>query len=289
MNSLKNNLYIRLLKPTHWIKNLLVALPLLMSGDFSSTRILSVVSGIISFSLLSSAVYILNDILDIEYDRMHYAKHKRPLAAAKVPVEKALVLAFLLIGVTFLFHWLMASSVMLLFAYLLLNYFYSVVGKRIRFIDILLLSSFYLIRVIYGGQIVAVELTGWFMATITMAVLAISVHKRYMECVRSEHVVLPGRAYTKEDAVLLRHMMFNFSTMVQVLLNIHAYFVLGISEFYFYCLMNLITAGIILLYFDESTRRSDDPVARILENKKLLVMVFLFLVLYSYEVISYHK
>lgn len=178
---------------------------------------------------------------------------------------------------------------MLLVVYLLLNYFYSIIGKRIRFIDILLLSSFYLIRVIYGGQIAGVNLTGWFMATITMAVLAVSIHKRYMECVNTEHEVLPGRGYTKQDAVLLKHVMFNFSGMVQVLLNIHAYFVLNINEFYFYCLMNLITAGIILLYFDDSQDKVDDPVARILGNKKLLVMLMLFLILYSYEVIRFHK
>ena len=273
----------------HWVKNLLVALPLLMSGNFDRDNIEAVIFGIISFSLLSSAVYILNDVLDIENDRMHVNKRKRPLAAALIPVERAIGLAFLLIAVTFVFHVWRSSSIILLAVYLLLNYFYSVAGKRIRFIDILLLSSFYLIRVIYGGEIVTVHLTGWFMATITMAVLAISIHKRYMECVISVHEVLPGRGYTKQDAVLLRHMMFNFSAMVQVLLNIHAYFVLNISEFYFYCLMNLITAGIILLYFDDSQNTTDDPVARILGNKKLLVMLFLFLTLYSYEVIRFHK
>lgn len=273
----------------HWIKNLLVTLPLLMSGNFNADNIISVILGIISFSLLSSAVYILNDVLDIEHDRMHPNKRKRPLASASIPVEKAIGLAFLLIVVTLLYHFLRSSSILLLVAYLLLNYFYSIAGKRIRFIDILLLSSFYLIRVIYGGQIASVNLTGWFMATITMAVLAISIHKRYMECVITEHEVLPGRGYTKQDATLLKHVMFNFSGMVQVLLNIHAYFVLNISEFYFYCLMNLITAGIILLYFDDSQNTSDDPVARILGNKKLLIMLLLFLILYSYEVIRFHK
>lgn len=283
------NAYIRLLKPAHWVKNLLVALPLLMSGNFTAAHIMAVLAGILSFSFLSSAVYILNDILDIEYDRMHHSKYQRPLAAATVQVEKALVLAFIMIAVVFVFHLVMGLSVWLLLIYLLLNYFYSIAGKRIRFVDILLLSSFYLIRVIYGGEIAGVTLTGWFMATITMAVLAISVHKRYMECMNTVHEEVPGRGYTKSDTVLLRHVMFNFSTMVQVLLNIHAYFVLGISEFYFYCLMNLITAGIILLYFDDSKNASDDPVTRILGNRKLLVMVFLFLVLYSYEVISYQK
>lgn len=273
----------------HWVKNLLVALPLLMSGNFNRDNIVSVILGIITFSLLSSAVYILNDVLDIEHDRMHQHKRKRPLAAASIPVEKAIGLAFLFIGITFIYHWFRSSSIMFLVVYLLLNYFYSIIGKRIRFIDILLLSSFYLIRVMYGGQIAAVNLTGWFMATITMAVLAISIHKRYLECVITEHEVLPGRGYTKQDAALLKHVMFNFSGMVQVLLNIHAYFVLNISEFYFYCLMNLITAGIILLYFDDSQNSSDDPVARILGNKKLLVMLLLFLILYSYEVIRFHK
>lgn len=78
----------------HWIKNFLVALPLLMSGNFDSDNIVSVIFGIVSFSLLSSAVYILNDVLDIEHDRMHQNKWRRPLASASIPVEKAILLAF---------------------------------------------------------------------------------------------------------------------------------------------------------------------------------------------------
>lgn len=258
-----HNAYIRLLKPAHWVKNLLVALPLLMSGNFASAHIAAVLAGILSFSFLSSAVYILNDILILsmtECTTVSTSGHWQQLLCRLKSTRTGLFL----IAVVFIFHVVMGLSVWLLLIYLLLNYFYSIAGKRIRFVDILLLSSFYLIRVIYGGEIAGVTLTGWFMATITMAVLAISVHKRYMECMNTVYDEVPGRGYTKSDTVLLRHVMFNFSTMVQVLLNIHAYFVLGISEFYFYCLMNLITAGIILFYFDDSKNASDDPVARIL-------------------------
>lgn len=286
---MKSNRYIQLLRPKNWIKNLLVALPLLLSGSIDVASLNVVALAFISFSLLSSSVYIFNDIRDIDYDRMHPHKCQRPLASADVRIEFAFMLAVGLFLIAILMDWLLIGSCWILVLYFVVNYFYSTVGKRVRFLDIMLLTTFYLLRVFYGSEVANVELTGWFAATITMAVLAVSVHKRYMECVNAEYNVIPGRGYTKNDIQLLRNMMYNFSMVVQVLLNIHAYFVLNITSAYFFCLINMVAGCIMFVYFDESKNRSEDPVSRILHNKILLILLLIFFSLYSYEVIVHSE
>jgi hypothetical protein len=149
----------------------------------------------------------------------------------------------------------------------------------------MILCSFYLIRVIYGALVVNVPLTGWFVATLIMIVFAISINKRFMELKISVQEKLPGRGYTKEDEPILHALMINFSIAALVLLNIHAYFVLYIQTFYFYCAINVITPGIIFYYFDYSKNKSDDPVDKIIKNKGLLFLTVLLLILYYYEMI----
>ena len=177
------------------------------------------------------------------------------------------------------------SAFLVLIVYFIINYFYSIKGKDIRFVDIMILSLFYLIRVIYGGLLVNIPLTGWFVATLTMIVFGISINKRFMELKISNNEKLPGRGYTKEDEPLLHALMINFSIAALVLLNIHANFVLQIQSYYFYCAINVITPGIILYYFDYSNNISDDPVEKILKNKKLLFLTSLLIMLYYYEMI----
>ena len=128
-----------------------------------------------------------------------------------------------------------------------------------------------------------VTLTGWFVSTLTMIVFAISINKRFMELKISLQTKLPGRGYTKDDEAILHILMINFSIAALVLLNIHAYFVLHIQSYYFYCILNLFTPGIIFYYFDYSKNKSDDPVEKIIKNKGILLIASIIIILYYYE------
>lgn len=280
------NPYIKLLRPSNWVKNLIIGFPLLLSSHFTQEAIFNTLIGMVSFSFMASGGYIINDIRDIDKDRQHSKKRNRPLANGHAWVEHSFILALLLMGTSLLINFFLGvKPFLILLTYFVLNYFYSVQGKKIRFVDILLLSSFYIIRIFYGAEIGPVLLTGWFMATITMAVLALSLNKRYMECRNSSQAHIPGRGYQKEDEGMLLNLMFNFTIASIVLLNIHAYFVLAITSATFYFLLNLAAAGIVFTYFDYSKNNSDDPVERVLKNKRLLVMLLFFIILYSYEII----
>lgn len=280
------NKYIKLIRPKHWVKNLIIALPLILSQNFNFYALFNLLLGIFSFSLLASGGYIFNDIRDVENDRLHSMKKHRPLASGIVDISVAFYLAVFLITIAFFISfsinkWALSIS----FLYFITNYYYSIIGKELRFIDIILLSSFYVIRIFYGAIICDVKITGWFIATITLAVLSLSTNKRFMECLNSNVKNIPGRGYSIDDAFFLQIIMINFAMSSIVLLNIHAYFVLNITNSVFFVLLNLLAASISLFYFDNSKDKSEDPVQRILKNKGLLISLMFFVSIYFYEMI----
>jgi 4-hydroxybenzoate polyprenyltransferase len=281
-----SNPYIKLIRPTNWVKNIIIILPFILGKKFNSSDLINLMLGLVSFSLMASVGYIINDIRDIDKDRQHQFKKNRPLANGTAKVKTSFILAFILFILSSYFSFLINTSALLvLISYFIINYFYSIKGKNIRFLDIIILSSFYLIRVIYGGIVVDVTLTGWFVSTLAMIVFAISINKRFMELKISLQTKLPGRGYTKDDEAILHILMINFSIAALVLLNIHAYFVLHIQAYYFYCILNLITPGIIFYYFDYSENKSDDPVEKIINNKGILLITSIIMILYYYEMI----
>jgi len=280
------NPYIKLIRPTNWIKNIIIVIPFFLGRKFNVPDTINLFIGVVSFSLMASVGYIINDIRDIEKDRQHPYKKNRPLANGTAKIKISFILAIILFIISIYLSLIInTAALFVLIAYFIINYFYSVKGKDIRFVDIMILSSFYLMRVIYGGLVVDVPLTGWFVATLTMIVFGISINKRFMELKISVQEKLPGRGYTKEDETILHALMINFSLAALVLLNIHAYFVLQIQAYYFYCAINIITPGIIFYYFDYSKNKSDDPVEKIIKNKGLLFLTILLLILYYYEMI----
>lgn len=286
-SSMLKNKYLQVLRPSHWIKNIIIALPVVLSNQINNNSLINLLLGIISFSLLASAGYILNDIKDIENDRQHSTKRYRPIAAGDIDITHSFMLSLVLILVSLGISYSIGLYPLLItIFYFILNYFYSIIGKQIRFIDVIILSSFYIIRVFYGASINNVNLTGWFVATLTLSVLSLSIHKRYMECKNSGVQEIAGRGYNKSNELFLQILMINFGIAAIILLNIHAYFVLNITTPIFYVLINLSSAAILFFYFDDSINKSEDPVNRIIKNKKLLATLIIFLFIYIFEIIK---
>lgn len=281
-------LYLRLIRPNNWIKNGLIFLPFLLHGVYDVSLFLQLLIGFLCFSFISSGCYLINDIIDIENDRSHPLKQRRPLAIGTLHLEMVFLLAIALIFTSLsLSAFLALDAFIFQLLYLSINYSYSTFFKKIRFLDILVLSSFYIIRIYFGSAISDTPLTGWFVATLTMAVLALSINKRYLECNISNNQNIIGRNYSKEDQALLQNLMYNFTFAAMVLLNVHAYFVLKIQTSYFYFLLNIASSAIIFFYFDHSTNQSDDPIEKVTKNKPMLIAVLFFIALYMYEILTH--
>ncbi|MBE5907682.1 MAG: decaprenyl-phosphate phosphoribosyltransferase [Lachnospiraceae bacterium] len=168
MNKLKA--YVKLLRIKHYIKNGLVLLPLVFSGQLLQMDSMThAIAGFVSFCLVSSAVYILNDIQDVEKDRQHPTKCKRPIASGAIPVPTAWVVwgicLLLAVGIGLLVQQPLVSYAALL-AYFILNVGYSMAWKNVPLLEIAILVSGFLIRLLYGSLATGIPVSGWLFLTV---------------------------------------------------------------------------------------------------------------------------
>jgi 4-hydroxybenzoate polyprenyltransferase len=175
--------YIKLARPHHWVKNVLVLLPLLCSGQFLEWgKLRSALWGFFAFSLLASAIYVINDIQDREKDRRSTTKCHRPIAAGTVSVSQATVFCIVLLLLAGLCG-LMAAGLQwkawcALGAYFLLNLAYSLGLKNQPLVDIAILVSGYLLRMLYGGAVTDIVLSKWLCLTVTAMSFYLGLGKR---------------------------------------------------------------------------------------------------------------
>lgn len=168
----------------HYIKNLLVLAALACSGQlFQPAKSAAGLLGFSSFCALSSAVYIINDIRDIEKDRCHPTKRLRPLAAGIIPVNSARLLALVLIITAFLCDraLLRAQTTVLLLIYLILNLAYSFGLKNVPLLDIAILVSGFLIRILYGALATNITISNWLYLTVIALAFYFALGKRRNE------------------------------------------------------------------------------------------------------------
>jgi len=196
--------YIKLIRPHHWIKNFLIFLPLVFSGNLFKTDLLILnIFAFASFSFMSSVLYIINDIKDVEQDRKHSKKCKRPIASGAVSIRNAVILAVFLFVViviinAFVFPENYFSWLILLF-YFIINLGYSMGLKNLPIIDVSILVIGFLLRVVYGSLISDIEISGWLYFTVMSMSYFLGFGKRRNEIQRQTgetRKVL--RYYTKE-------------------------------------------------------------------------------------------
>ena len=164
--------YIKLMRPKHWIKNFLIMVPLFFDLTFFKwSLLLPAIGGFIIFSLLSSVIYIVNDINDIEGDRLDEEKRKRPLASGAVSIKEAVALVMILVGLIIFLSIIENNSGWIFLAlYFVLNVAYSVKLKHVPLLDIVILASGFFIRLLYGAAITNITISFW----LCMTVLALS-------------------------------------------------------------------------------------------------------------------
>jgi decaprenyl-phosphate phosphoribosyltransferase len=171
---------VKLIRPKHWIKNLFLLIPVFFAGSlFQIERIEILGLGIIAFCLVASAVYIINDLKDIEVDRIHPLKKERPLASGAVSKSKATVLlvVLILVGLS-LSYWLNPIFFYLICIYLVLNVTYSFGLKNISIVDLFIVSLGFLIRIYSGGILAGVEVSHWLAIMILLLSLFLVLAKR---------------------------------------------------------------------------------------------------------------
>ncbi len=175
-------------RPRQWIKNFAVYAALVFSGFLFFDPVdgvpyfLTVTLAFATFCLLTSSVYIINDVIDVAADRAHPFKRKRPIASGALGVRTAVVAAALLLGgVIFLSLWLSIFFKILVLAYFLLQFAYAKYLKHIPIMDVATIASGFLLRVYAGAVVVNLHMNVWFLLTVISLSMFLAVGKRQSE------------------------------------------------------------------------------------------------------------
>lgn len=192
---------VKALRPHQWVKNVLLLVPLLAAHDFALATIGLVLVGILSFSLAASSIYVVNDLLDLEADRLHVKKRFRPFASGAVPISVGMAAGAGAGAVALLLAaWLSPAFFGIVVLYMVLSLSYSLKLKRMRWIDIAVLAALYTLRVIAGALAAEVYISGYLLVFIFPAFLTLGAVKRLTEVTLAEgDERLPGRGYGKPD------------------------------------------------------------------------------------------
>lgn len=195
--------YIRALRPRHWIKNVLVFVPLVAAHETDTGMYLLAAGVFVALSACASGTYLFNDLLDLPHDRRHPSKRHRPIAAGKTPPRRMAGLAAALVtgGLAFAF-WLSAAAAPLVLLYVTLTCAYSRWLKRWLFLDVIVLSLLYSVRVLAGAAAVAITPSPWLLGFSLFIFLALAVVKRQTELAALLSAPA-GRAYIVNDLPVL--------------------------------------------------------------------------------------
>ncbi len=176
--------WFRALRPRHWIKNTVLLAGILFTLDEAhpASHWLMVLGGILVFSALASAIYLVNDICDAEQDRLHPRKRLRPIASGELSPKAAKILATGLalgaVGAAAALGW---EFLGISLAYLFLTIAYSVWLKHVVIVDVLALSACYVLRAAAGAAVIGVLISPWLLVCTTLGALLIGLAKRRNE------------------------------------------------------------------------------------------------------------
>ena len=200
--------YLRALRVHQWLKNLLVVVPLLAAHQLHSIDgIIQVCYAFLAFSFCASSVYVLNDLLDLDSDRQHIRKRKRPFAACTIPLWQGMLMVPLLLVIAFSISLLLPNQfTLVLIAYFVMTLAYSVRLKRQVIVDVMLLAGLYTMRIIAGAAATAITPSFWLLAFSMFIFLSLAMVKRYSELLitlQSNKQEAAGRGYSVNDLPVL--------------------------------------------------------------------------------------
>ncbi len=276
--------FVRMIRLKQWIKNLIVLFPIFFGKAFHVSLILQALLAFLAFSFLASSIYIINDIADVEKDRKHPVKCKRPIAAGEIRIFSARitsVICFILgiVCVYFAENRINIIAYAIYGIYFILNLLYSFWAKNVPLLDILILASGFLLRLYFGSVILDVVVSSWLYLVIMAGAFYLGLGKRRNELKKIEQ----NKERTGSRSVL---QYYNFSFLDR---SMHQCMTLAIVFYSLWCatyestksgplLLTVPLVIVIAMKYSlniESEVSEGDPTDTILGDKILLVLCLL--------------
>lgn len=174
---------IKVARPSHWIKNLFVFLPVFFGGGLlNTTDAIAAALAFMSFSLAASAIYCLNDIIDVEADRAHPVKCHRPIASGAISIPQAYTMMAVSMALSVMLMFLLPEgqwkTICVIAAYFVLNVAYCLRLKQYAIIDVCIIASGFVLRILAGGYATGVQLSKWIVLMTFLLTLFLAFAKR---------------------------------------------------------------------------------------------------------------
>ena len=265
--------YFNLLRIRHYIKNLLVFAPILFTNQiYNIDHLFDISKVFILFCIIASIVYVFNDINDIKSDKKHPVKNKiRPLVNGAISITRAKIIIFFLSLSACFFLYYSPKVIMISLIFIITNILYSKIFKKIIILDIFILSSNYVIRVLAGSIELDVGLSSWMAATIFCTALFLSSLKRKQE------LFLYGsksREVLKNYSLNGLRKITDFSAILAIMF--YCSYVITINEKLIFTMPLVLYGFFRYNYKSESKDFSDSPVDEILNDRQLVTIIFIW-------------
>lgn len=285
-------LLFRLLRIEQWTKNFFIFIPSFFSGEiFEVEKLPWLIAGFLTFSFASSGIYVINDLRDVETDKFHPVKKNRPLAAGEIsPSTGRAIFPILLVISLATAYALNLYFFYCVAAYALLNLFYSFGLRNVSIIDLLIISSGFVLRILSGGFLAAVQVSHWLIIMVFLLAMFLVLAKRrddiLIQSSSAKHIRKSSDSYNLEfvnagltlfaAVIVVAYLMYTFSDDVPARLDNEYLFITS-----FFVLVG------ILRYFQITfvEQRSGSPTDIFAKDKFLIITILLWI--FSFYLIIY--
>jgi 4-hydroxybenzoate polyprenyltransferase len=269
----------RSMRPKQWTKNSFVFAGLIFSKAFFDIgSVLRTVYAFFLFSFVSGSVYIINDIIDREKDRLHPQKAKRPIASGKLDPKTGLAAGLAALSVALLLALIVDQELFfILAAYFILVLLYSVKLKHLVILDVILISLGFVLRTIGGAVVIDVRISPWLIACTTFLALFLALNKRKNELIVLSSNATGHRENLKEYTPELIDQMLSVVTPVTVMSYALYTFNAG-KSYYMMLTIPFVLYGIFRYqYLASSKDMGGSPEIALLKDKPLLINILLWI------------
>lgn len=278
--------YLKLIRIKHWLKNGLVFLPIFFSLNIlNKGMLLTSILAFFIFCITSSIVYVINDIEDVEKDKLHPIKKNRPLASGRISISEAKVLRgvlIILLGILLFFISTNTTNIFVLLIpiiYLVMNILYSKKLKDIPIIDVVVIVIGFILRVVYGGLVINVEVSKYLYLMIIFGSFYLAFGKRRNEILKNGDKSRKALTlYNKEFLDKNMYVAFSLAIVSYILWCIDPTTIEHIGNSYIFWTIPLLMVILQLYSLNIEGNSYGDPTDVILGDKKLLAFIILYMI-----------
>lgn len=276
---------ILLLRPKHWLKNSFIFLPAFFAGRVDLMLSVDLIYTFISFCFVASSVYVLNDILDIELDRLHPVKKNRPLASGRITKKSAFILFSTMLLLVFGSFFLIHEAHLYVVLYFVLNLLYSFKLKYISIIDVSCISLGFVLRILAGGAEAGVYVSHWMIIMVFLLTVSIAFAKR-----RFDIELIPRgntsrqiwKGFTTQFLDMATTLSLTITLIAYIMYSLSAEVIRRIGSDWLFITSFFVFIGVIryiqIMMVDKNT---GSPIDVLLTDRMLQVVLFLWMLTFS--------